>query len=179
ELISTAKYGYLFQGQYYSWQKKPRGTPTFGVPPWSFVSFLDNHDQVANSAAGLRCHALTSPGRYRAMTALLLLAPATPMLFQGKEFASSAPSYYFADHKPELARQVQKGREDFLAQFPSMAGSRGRPTLPAPHDPATFRRCKLNLGEVQRHAWAVALHRDLLELRREDPTFRAQRPRSL
>ncbi len=27
EFISAAKYGYLFQGQHYSWQKKPRGTP--------------------------------------------------------------------------------------------------------------------------------------------------------
>ena len=35
--------------------------------------FSQNHDQVANSARGLRGHELTSPGRWRAMTALLLL----------------------------------------------------------------------------------------------------------
>ena len=41
--------------------------------------------------SGKRLHELTSPGRYRALTALLLLGPQTPMLFQGQEFAASAP----------------------------------------------------------------------------------------
>ena len=39
EFISAAKYGYLFQGQPYSWQEAPRGMPTFGVPPEAFVAF--------------------------------------------------------------------------------------------------------------------------------------------
>ena len=30
EFISAAKYGYLFQGQHYHWQRKPRGTPALG-----------------------------------------------------------------------------------------------------------------------------------------------------
>src|SRR5262249_48055358 len=82
--ISALKYGYLFQGQIYSWQQQRRGTPALDLPPACFVIFLQNHDQVANSGRGLRCHLMTSPGRYRALTALLLLAPATPMLFQGQ-----------------------------------------------------------------------------------------------
>jgi signal transduction histidine kinase len=92
-----------------------------GIRPASFVNFIQNHDQVANSARGERAHVLTSPGRYRAMTALLLLAPQTPMLFQGQEFAASAPFLYFADHEPELAELVRSGRRKFLAQFPSLA----------------------------------------------------------
>ena len=43
----------LYQGQWYSWQKKRRGTPTFGLPPAAFVTFLQNHDQIANSGRGL------------------------------------------------------------------------------------------------------------------------------
>jgi maltooligosyltrehalose trehalohydrolase len=179
ELISTVKYGYLFQGQYYRWQEQGRGTPAFDLPPWGFVNFLDNHDQVANSGTGLRCQALTSPGRYRAMTALLLLAPGTPMLFQGQEFASSAPFYYFADHNLELAVMVRDGRADFLAQFPSLAEPKTRPAIPDPHAPETFARCKLDLTEVERHAWAVELHRDLLRLRREEPAFRRQQARGV
>ena len=81
-----------------------------GPPPAAFVVFLQNHDQVANSARGLRGHQLTSPGRWRAMTALLLLMPGTPMLFQGQEFAASAPFLYFADFEPELATAVRDGR---------------------------------------------------------------------
>ena len=30
EFISAAKYGFLFQGQHYSWQRQPRGTPALG-----------------------------------------------------------------------------------------------------------------------------------------------------
>jgi maltooligosyltrehalose trehalohydrolase len=179
ELLSAVKWGYLYQGQRYSWQGKRRGTPALDVPPVHFVHFIENHDQVANSGKGQRCHELTSPGRYKAITALLLLGPATPMLFQGQEFAASSPFYYFADHKPELAKLVYQGRIEFLAQFPSLALPEMKKCLPDPAAPGTFERCKLDFGERQRHAPLYALHRDLLRLRREDPVFRAPRHRSV
>ena len=91
ELISAAKRGYLFQGQRYAWQKQPRGTRTDGLPARAFVNYLENHDQIANAGDGSRVRFQTSPGRYRAMTALTLLMPGTPMLFQGQEFGSTAP----------------------------------------------------------------------------------------
>jgi maltooligosyltrehalose trehalohydrolase len=175
ELISAIKYGYLYQGQWYQWQKMRRGTATFAVPPAAFVTFIQNHDQVSNSGRGLRCQMLTSPGRYRAMTALTLLAPGTPLLFQGQEFASSSPFFFFADHNPELAQLVRKGRAEFLAQFPSVAQPDMQAGLPDPADPATFARCKLDWTERERHRPAVDMHRDLLRLRRVEPAFRAQR----
>jgi maltooligosyltrehalose trehalohydrolase len=175
EFISAAKRGYLYQGQRYSWQKRARGTPALDQEPARFISFLQNHDQVANSGRGLRIHALSSPGRCRAMTALLLLGPATPMLFQGQEFAASAPFCYFADHKPELAELVAQGRKDFLRQFPSLAIDAMQEQLMDPSDLETFERCKLDFGERVRHAEVYALHRDLLALRRADPVFRLPR----
>jgi maltooligosyltrehalose trehalohydrolase len=175
EFVSAAKYGYLFQGQYYSWQRDRRGTSSWGLPPAAFVDFLQNHDQVANSARGARGHELTSPARWRAMTAVLLLMPATPMLFQGQEFSASAPFLYFADHDPELAEAVRRGRAQFLAQFPSVVDYEARAPLDDPGDPNTFERCRLNLDERNAHAEAYALHRDLLRLRREDAAFSAQR----
>jgi maltooligosyltrehalose trehalohydrolase len=171
ELISSAKWGFLFQGQRYAWQKKTRGSPAFGVPPSAFVTFIENHDQVANSASGLRCHQLTSPGRHRAMTALMILMPGTPMLFQGQEFSASAPFLFFADHNPELAKLVRKGRADFLAQFPSVATPEARALLAPPDDPQTFARCKLDWNEAKKNEKALALHRDLLRLRRTEPAF--------
>src|SRR5207237_3635556 len=84
EFVSAVKWGYLYQGQRYGWQKKRRGTPATDLAPAQFVVYTQNHDQIANSGWGLRCHLLTSPGRFRAMTALMLLAPGTPMLFQGQ-----------------------------------------------------------------------------------------------
>jgi maltooligosyltrehalose trehalohydrolase len=175
ELISTAKYGYLFQGQYYDWQRKPRGTPSLDIDPARFVVYLQNHDQVANSARGLRGHAATSPGKWRAMTALLLLMPGTPLLFQGQEFAASAPFLYFADFDEELTRAVRAGRAEFLTQFPSVRDFRERSQLDDPSDPRTFERCKLDFGERQAHAPIYALHRDLLTLRRQTTAFRRQR----
>ncbi|MCW2237587.1 malto-oligosyltrehalose trehalohydrolase [Azospirillum canadense] len=175
EFVSAMKYGFLYQGQWYKWQSQRRGMPAFGLPRPAFVTFIQNHDQIANSGKGLRAHALTSPGRYKAMTALMLLGPGTPMLFQGQEFAASAPFYYFADHEPWLAEKVEEGRAEFLSQFPSLATPEMRACLKKPQDEETFRRSKLDHGERETHAETWALHRDLLRLRREDPVFAAQR----
>jgi maltooligosyltrehalose trehalohydrolase len=175
ELVSAAKRGFLYQGQYYAWQKQPRGSATTGLEPDRFVNFLQNHDQVANSTRGLRLHELTSPGRYRAATALLLLAPQTPMLFQGQEFAASSPFLYFADNAPENAGAVSKGRREFLTQFPSIAAG-GHAWLLDPASRDIFERSKLDLSEREAHSHAVALHRDLLKLRREEAAFAAQSP---
>ena len=179
ELISAAKYGYLFQGQYYHWQRQPRGTAAWGLPPARFVTFLQNHDQVANSARGLRLHAMTSPGRWRAITAYMLLMPGTPMLFQGQEFAASSPFLYFADHQGELADAVRRGRAEFLTQFPSVAEYERQANLDAPNDPRTFERSKLDFAERETHAGAYRLHRDLLELRRRERAFALQEPNAL
>ncbi len=176
EFIAAVKWGYLYQGQRYAWQKKRRGTPTWGLTPAAFVTYLENHDQVSNSGLGRRPHQLTSPGRHRALTALLLLTPGTPLLFQGQEFACTNPFLFFADHNPDLAKLVRKGRREFLSQFPSLAAPEVQEKLPDPDDEATFRRCKIDWTERERHAEALALHVDLLRLRREDPVFRAQRP---
>jgi maltooligosyltrehalose trehalohydrolase len=179
EFISAAKLGFLFQGQYYSWNKRRRGTPALDLPPAHFITFLQNHDQVAHSARGLRCRQLTSPGRFRALTAVLLLSPGTPMLFQGQEFGASAPFLYFADHHKELAALVAKGRRQFLAQFPSLASPELAAKLADPADAATFEQCRLDFGERERHAEVYKLHKDLLKLRRADPVLRLQRQRGV
>lgn len=171
EFISAMKRGYLFQGQWYSWQNKLRGSPTTGLQPANFVNFIQNHDQIANSLRGLRFHQLTDPGLLRATTALLLLGPGTPMLFQGQEFAASAPFLFFADHNPELAKLVATGRRQFLEQFPSIARPQSTLCLASPGSEDTFARCKLNWAERERNADYYALHRDLLKMRREDSVF--------
>jgi maltooligosyltrehalose trehalohydrolase len=179
EFISAIKYGYLYQGQRYKWQKKRRGTPSLHLPPATMVTFIQNHDQIANSAYGARIQPLTTPGKLRALTALMLLAPGTPMLFQGQEFAASSPFLFFADHGPELAKQILSGRAEFLAQFPSLATSEMQQRFADPSDPTTFERCKLDHRERHTHREIYELHRDLLQLRRNEPVFMAQRPRGV
>jgi maltooligosyltrehalose trehalohydrolase len=175
EFISAAKWGYLYQGQRYKWQEQRRGTPGLDLEPTQFVHFLQNHDQVANSLRGQRLHEITSRGELRAMTALLLLGPQTPMLFQGQEFAASTPFLYFADHNPDLASLVAAGRKEFLTQFPTAACPESKSLLTSPEAENTFVRCKLDFSERERHAEIYRLHRDLLKLRREDRVL--SRPR--
>jgi maltooligosyltrehalose trehalohydrolase len=172
EFISAAKYGFLFQGGWYDWQQQRRGTPALDLLPQNFVIFLQNHDQLANTLQGLRLHQLTSPGRFRALTALLLLLPSAPMLFQGQEFCASSPFLYFADHNPELAPLVREGRGKFLQQFRTISARESQGLLDDPGSPATFERSKLDLGERGKNVGAYSLHRDLLHLRRDDATFR-------
>jgi maltooligosyltrehalose trehalohydrolase len=175
EFISASKYGYLFQGQPYSWQGAPRGTPAFGAPPQAFVAFLENHDQVSNRIAGERVRFETSPGRYRAMTALLLLGPWSPMLFQGQEFGTSKPFRYFSDIGDDKLREaIRKGRFEFLSQFPSLASPEAQKQLPLPSNPETFTACKLDFSERTKNEPLYDLHVDLIKLRREDSRFREQ-----
>jgi maltooligosyltrehalose trehalohydrolase len=172
ELMSAVKYGFLYQGQWYSWQKKRRGTPTFGTKPAAMVAFLQNHDQVANSARGLRLHELTTRGIYKALTALMLLSPSTPMLFQGQEFTASSRFLYFADHKPELAKMVRKGRAKFLSQWQSLA--LGEVEYDDPCSRSTFEKCKLDFSERKSHSELYAFHKDLIKLRNTQKVFSRQ-----
>ena len=105
------------------------------MTPATFVTFLQNHDQIANSGHGLRCHGLTSPGRYKALTAMMLLGPGTPMLFQGQEFASSSPFFYFADFEEALDRLVRQGRASLSASFPASPNRRCRRICLTPQPP--------------------------------------------
>ncbi|CUU42938.1 Malto-oligosyltrehalose trehalohydrolase [Blastochloris viridis] len=164
ELLACVRHGFLYQGQRSTWQSNPRGAPALDLAPHARVNFLENHDQVANSATGARLARLTDARKLRAMTALALLAPGTPMLFQGQEFFATTPFRYFADHVPELAAATAAGRRAFLTQFPSTVGI----ALDPPHAEATFRASVLDWAERARNAAAVRLHRDLLELRRTD-----------
>ena len=52
EWLACARWGVLFQGQHYSWQKQPRGTPGLRLPRSTCVHFLENHDRSPTRTAG-------------------------------------------------------------------------------------------------------------------------------
>jgi maltooligosyltrehalose trehalohydrolase len=171
EFVAAAKRGFLYQGQYYVWQDKRRGTSTRGLPAHAFIAYIENHDQVSNSAASDRLCMQCSPSKQRAISALLLLGPWTPLLFQGQEWSSAQPFPYFAQHTAELAKLVHKGRRQSLAQFPSLATPAVQDRLPDPGAPETFASAKLDWAAQLTAAAcqrSLALHRDLLRLRRND-----------
>jgi len=175
ELISLVKWGHLYQGQWNPRQERRRGTPGLDLDGARFVNFLQNHDQLGNLPRGQRMHQLTSPGRYRALTALLLLAPGTPLMFQGQEFMATSPFLFFADQEPDLARLVREGRQAEMRNFTRQAEPLTAEQCADPSDRLTFERSKLDVSERDAHAEAYRLHRDLLRLRREDRVFAAQR----
>lgn len=171
ELLSALKHGFLYQGQHYAWQHKPRGSPLRGAPRHACVHFLQNHDQVANTGLGDRLHTFVSLRRYRAATAVLLLGPQTPLLFMGQEFLASNRFMFFADHEPPLCDTVHQGRREFLQQFESYATPEIQAAIPDPADERTFMQSKLDWDERSRNTAALALHEDLLRLRRGDPVL--------
>jgi maltooligosyltrehalose trehalohydrolase len=175
EFISAVKRGFLYQGQFYRWQNQPRGTLVTDQAANAFILFTQNHDQVANTLHGERIHRVSTPARYRALTALMLLAPGTPMFFMGQEFGATTPFLFFADHREEaLAEMVRKGRKEFLSQFLSYASEDAQAVVPDPSDPKTFEKSKLKLCEREAHAPIYRFHEDLLRLRREEPLIARQ-----
>ncbi|HEX3727263.1 MAG TPA: DUF3459 domain-containing protein, partial [Pirellulales bacterium] len=174
ELISAIKWGHLYQGQWNARQQRYRGTPALDLAGPKFVVFLENHDQVGNSPQGRRIHQLTSPGRHRALTALLALAPGTPLLFQGQEYSATTAFHYFADHAGELGKLVSRGRRDSLRDFRWAGGSDTEDHFADPCDVRTFESSKLDPSERLAHGEAYDLHCDLFRMRREDPVFSAQ-----
>jgi maltooligosyltrehalose trehalohydrolase len=173
EFISACKWGYLFQGQLSAWQMKRRGSNASDLRPTAFVNYIQNHDQIANCGHGERAHQLSGLAQFKAMTVLLLLSPQTPLLFQGQEFAASSPFHYFADHSGPLPELIRKGRIKELAQFPSHANPDMQQAMNDPSDRLTFERSKLDWSQQSRgwHAQIYQLHKDLLDLRQNDPVF--------
>lgn len=165
---------FVYAGVFSPHRERTHGRPPTGLPGWRFVSFLQNHDQVGNRARGDRLGHTLAPDRLKVGAALLLAAPFTPLLFQGEEWAASAPFPYFCDHlDPGLAAAVRDGRRREFAAF----GWRPE-DVPDPQDPATFQAAKLDRGERARspHREVLAWYRDLLRLRRERPDLRDGRP---
>ncbi len=134
-----------------------------------FVHCIQNHDQVGNRAFGDRLHHEIEPGAYRAASALLLLSPATPLLFMGQEWSASTPFLYFTDHPEELGRQVTEGRRNEFAGFAAFRDEELRETIPDPQAVTTMEASRLDWDERSepRHEGVLRLYRTLLALRRD------------
>ncbi len=162
--------GFAYQGEASpSHGGQPRGTDSRGLPPYSFVFFLQNHDQVGNRALGERLSVLAHPESLRAALALQLLSPQIPLLFMGEEWGSRSPFQFFTDFQGELAEAVREGRRREFAAFSAFADPQARAAIPDPNDEATFRRSiadPAEAGDPAQRARLAEVGR-LLALRRE------------
>jgi maltooligosyltrehalose trehalohydrolase len=173
EIPRTLRGGFLYQGQTSPRRGKPRGTAVTDEPGGAFVFCLENHDQVGNRALGERLNQLVLPSLFRAATALLLLAPETPLLFMGQEFNAATPFQFFTDFNDELGRLVTEGRRNEFRGFSAFQDPALRDQIPDPQAEETFLRSRLDWGEVERNAGMLRLYRELLRLRRDDAVLRA------
>jgi maltooligosyltrehalose trehalohydrolase len=168
ELAGAMRRGWLFTGEYSVHHGAARGTSSEGLELSRFVISLQNHDQVGNRARGDRLHHVIDTATWRAVSVLLLLAPETPLLFMGQEWAASSPFLYFTDHEPGLGRLVREGRRAEFQHFRAFRDPDARAGIPDPQDVETYERSRLRWDEITRppHAGTLALYRHALALRR-------------
>ena len=175
-LVKVCERGFFHDGTYSSFRGRDHGAPvpTATMPTWRLVVCNQNHDQVGNRAAGDRLGERLDEDQLLSGALVTLAGPFTPMLFQGEEWAATAPFQFFTSHpEPELGTATAEGR---LREFEKMGWN---PALVAdPQDPETFRRSRLDWSELEQdsHARVLAAYHRLAELRRSlpaltDPSF--------
>jgi maltooligosyltrehalose trehalohydrolase len=174
DVATTIRRGWFFSGQHSAYRGAPRGTDPAGIPPERMIVALQNHDQIGNRALGERLNHQIEPEVFRAASALLLMAPETPLLFMGQEWGAGTPFLYFTDHEPDLGRRVTEGRRAEFATFAAFADPRARARIPDPQAHSTFDASRLDWIERTRepHAGIERLYRALLRVRRDAPADR-------
>jgi maltooligosyltrehalose trehalohydrolase len=106
------------------------------TPAERLVVCSQNHDQVGNRAVGDRPWS----EELRLRAAVVLFAPQTPLLFQGKEYGERRPFQFFTDHiDPAVAEATRVGRR---REFAGFSGE----DVPDPQAVETFERSKADVG---------------------------------
>jgi maltooligosyltrehalose trehalohydrolase len=164
DLAKSLRCVFVYDGIYSEHRGRNHGRPVVGLSGHRFVGFVQNHDQVGNRAQGERVSHEAGIGRAKIAAALVLMAPFVPMLFQGEEFATSAPFLYFTDYEdPELGRLISEGRKKEFVAFGWSPDE-----IPDPQSEQTFTSSRLNWSEPEEepHASLLRWHKDLIRLRR-------------
>jgi maltooligosyltrehalose trehalohydrolase len=169
DLAKAFRNAYVYDGRYSAHRRRQHGRPPTGLNGHRFLGYAQNHDQVGNRAQGNRLSQLVSQSRLKIAAALVFTSPFVPMLFQGEEWAASTPFQYFTDHpEANLAKAVREGRRKEFAAF-----GWNPEDVPDPQARETFERSKLNWAEINAgpHADLLAWHRQLIQLRRDEPAL--------
>jgi maltooligosyltrehalose trehalohydrolase len=157
---------FVYDGRYSQHRDRVHGRPVVNLPASRFLGYSQDHDQVGNRAKGERLAHEVSLGRAKIGAALELTAPFVPMIFQGEEWAASAPFQFFTNHDEELGKLVSEGRKKEFAAFGWDPND-----IPDPQSPETFQRSKLNWDErtTAPHAEILDWYRRLIAFRHATP----------
>jgi maltooligosyltrehalose trehalohydrolase len=164
QLAKAIREGFVFDGQYSRYRRRRFGSSSADRPGEQFVSFIQNHDQIANACQGQRLASLVSLEQQKLAAVLLTLSPFLPLFFMGQEYGETAPFLYFTNFgDPALSRAVTEGRKKDIAAFGSDR------EFADPENAATFHRSKLDWECLDKppHAQVLRLYRDLIALRKQ------------
>jgi malto-oligosyltrehalose trehalohydrolase len=161
--------GFAFQGELTKYRGSARGEPSAELPAAAFVAFIQNHDQIGNRARGERIAELAPMPVARAIAAVYLFLPQTPMLFMGEEWGSVEPFAFFFDFGAELAQAIREGRRKEFEKFAEFRSKAMRERIPDPQAEATFAAAKLDWSKLDNptHSAVVQWYRDALAARRK------------
>ena len=166
DIARTLSSGFIYQGEVSTFRGGARGEPSGFLSPMAFINFLQNHDQIGNRPLGDRLESAARTEAIEAALAVVLLAPAIPMLFMGEEWGTKTPFPFFCDFQGGLADAVRQGRRNEYAWAYAKHGDE----LPDALDLSTFQSAVLDWGE-RRQATSqkrLALVRDLLAVRSKE-----------
>jgi maltooligosyltrehalose trehalohydrolase len=166
DIARTLASGFVYQGELSAFRGGPRGEPSGKLSPMAFINFLQNHDQVGNRPLGDRLEGNASVAAIEAALAVLLLAPAIPMLFMGEEWGTKTPFPFFCDFAGELANAVRTGRRGEYAWAYAEFGDE----VPDALVESTFQSARLDWNERREPPAKrrLTLVRELLAIRQRE-----------
>jgi len=136
---------------------RTRGGDGAKLPPDSFITYVQNHDQLGNRSDARRLSARISPEQLDFAHFVKFLAPQIPLCFMGDEANLESGFPFFVD-LPEAAARA-KARERYQ-QMEEMFHDEVAPGgLPEPNDPATFEMAKLPWADYDKPERRAALER--------------------
>lgn len=144
-----------------------RGGPAGRLPPDSFITYVENHDQIGNRADCKRLSARIAPERLDFVHFVKFITPQIPLCFMGDEANLPSAFPFFVDFSEEDgekadARRYREMREMFMEDVRDG-------DLPHPNDPHTFAMAKLpwDAFTKEQHVAALRRFRELASFRRE------------
>lgn len=144
-----------------------RGGPASRLPPDSFITYVENHDQIGNRADGKRLSARIAPNQLDFIHLVKFISPQIPLCFMGDEANLSSAFPFFVDLDEDEGNKADARRYKEMREMFKEKVEDG--DLPHPNDPQTFETAKLPweaFGE-ERHLAAISRFRQLASYRRD------------
>jgi maltooligosyltrehalose trehalohydrolase len=120
---------------------RTRGGPASQLPPDSFITYVQNHDQIGNRADANRLPARTTPAKLEFAHFVKFLAPQIPLCFMGDEGNLVSKFPFFTDLPGPAAEAKRDDRYKQMRDIFNEDIADG--DLPDPNDPATFEAAKI------------------------------------